>query len=483
MKPEKRLHPLLLATVFLLTIALLSGCGSKNPALTSAKIYLDLTPPDYDRATEQLLLAVAKDSLSGEAHLLLGKIYGEKNMYQEMLEELRKAESCKLKPEQLESLALMKSGKWTELFNSGVELGKRRRRVAEVRLELLADFSRYREFKDSLRSISSHLEDAGRFKWDNYDKYVQVKPALEDLERMLDEKGFQHYQLAIQLDSTRYEPFFNLAGEFVDKDELNKALDYYQKAHQLKPDDSNVMNNYALVLLNSQRFDQALGLYQRILEKDPTNVNALVNVAMIYARQGETERSLDTYSRIVSVDPEYMDAYFNRGLLYLSQAQGMMPVLKTYKDSVGKHNRDKELASRYQSAWAKYEQLFLKAESDFNKGIEIDPKDKDAHFHLGLLYVGRAQLQTEKDKQAQDFTQAEESFKRSLELDTEDIESMRYLGFTLLSLKKWQAASLPLEKLIRLDPTDREAWGYLAIAYANLGKKDEAEQALKKSAR
>ena len=49
--------------------------------------------------------------------------------------------------------------------------------------------------------------------------------------------------------------------------------------------------------------------------------------------------------------------------------------------------------------------------------------------------------------------------------------------------KKWEEASLNLKRLVESDPTDREAWGYLAIAYARLGKKDKAEEAFKKSGR
>jgi tetratricopeptide (TPR) repeat protein len=369
------------------------------------------------------------------------------------------------------------------VLNSGIGLGKKGKQVDGYKLDLLTDFSKYPQYKDSLKTITSDLEEAGRLRWDAYESYGEAKPALEGLARMLNQKAVQRYQLAIQIDSARYEPYVNLAAEYVHKDDLDRALEYYLKAHQLKPDDSNVMNDYAITLLTAGRFEDALGLYEKILEKDPTNVNALVNLAMIYARQEETEKALDTYSKIVSIDPEYMDAYFNRGLLYLSQAQERMPVLKAYKDSVGKHKKNKELTSRYQSAWEEYDRLFLKAESDFTKASQIDPNDRDAHFHLGLLYVGRAQIQNAGEKQNQDFIQGEGFFKRSLELDPQDLESMKYLGFTLLHLKKWQEASLPLESLVELDPTDREAWGYLAIAYANLGKKDQAEAALKKSAR
>ncbi len=480
---SKRILPVFSLMVVFAILVLLTGCGSKNPALTSAKIYMDLSPPDYDKATEQLLLAIQRDSLNGEAHLLLGKIYGQKNMYPQMLTEFQTAEACKLKPEQAEELKQLKTRLWTEVLNSGINLGRKSRQADRYRLDLLADFSKYPQFKDSLKLISEDVESGDRLTWDTYGTYGEAKPALEQLGKMLDHKATERYELAVRIDSARYEPYVNLAAECVHKDELERALGYYARAHQLKPDDSNVMNDYAITLLTTEKYEEALGLYEKILEKDPTNVNALVNVAMIYARKGETDRSLETYSKIVSIDPEYLDAFFNRGLMFLSQSQEKMPALRAYRDSVENNRKNKELASRYQSVWEEYNRLFAKAEGDFQKAAEINPNDKDAFFHLGLLRVGRAQIQTDKGEQTADFIQAEGFFKKSLELDPQDIESMKYLGFTLLHQKKWQEASLPLERLVELDPTDREAWGYLAITYANLGQKAKAEEALKKSAR
>jgi tetratricopeptide (TPR) repeat protein len=480
---ETGLNAVLLVVIFLLTVFSLSGCGSKNPGLTSAKIYLGLTPPDYDKAIEQLQLALKQDPDNAEAHFLLGKIYSEKGKYELMHQEFRKAMAGQISEKNLEELKQIRAQKWTEVLNAGIRLGKKRKQVDRYKLDLLTDFSRYPQYQDSLRAISSGLERAQRFNWDSYQMFSDAKPALEDLERILRNEAVERYQLAILMDSTRYEAYLNLAAEYVHKDDLKTALEYYEKAYELKPDDSNVMNDYAITLLRANRYEEALGLYQRILEKDPRNVNALVNLAMIHARKGETEKSLDTYSRIISIDPEYKDAYFNRGLLYLTQVQEKMISLKSYKDSVEENPKDKDLISRFQSAREEYDRLFAKAESDFRKTTEIDPADKDAFFHLGLLYVSRAQVLRSEEKQNQDFVWAEEYFRKSLELDPQDMESMKYLGFALLSQRKWEDALLPLERLIELDPTDREAWGYLAIAYANLGMKDKAEEALKKSAR
>jgi tetratricopeptide (TPR) repeat protein len=473
---------LFLFSFFLLPF-LLFGCGAKNPGLTSAKIYLGLTPPDYEKAMEQLQLAVKQDSLNGEAHILLGKIYGDKKMYEEMLTEFGKAERCKLKPPDLEEINQTKKRKWIEVFNSGIVLGKMLRQVDQYKLELLTDFSKYSAYKDSLKAISSDLGDAGTFTWDNYQMFSQAKPALEELERALDEGTINRYQTAILIDSTRYEPFLNLAAEYVRKDQLEKALEYYQQAYQLKPDDPKVMNDYAITLLSANKFEDAENLYEKILEKDSTNVNALVNLAMIYARKGDAEKAIFTYSRIVSIDPEYKDAYFNRGLLLLTKTQEKSSVVKSHKDSLAKKSKDKELLSKYQSAWDDYNQVFVKAEADFQKTSQIDPNDKDAFFHLGLLYLSRAQILDAGARQDSDFARVEGFFKKSLELDPQDPEALKYLGFTLLNEKKWEEASSYLEKLVESVPTDREAWGYLAIAYARLGKKDKAESAFKKSGR
>ena len=271
--------------------------------------------------------------------------------------------------------------------------------------------------------------------------------------------------------------------ESVHHDQLDQALGYYRKALQYKPDDPGVMNDYAVTLLAANKFDEALALYQKILQTDSANVNALVNLAMIYARGGDNQKALSTYSKIVSVDPEYKDAYFNRGLLYLTESQKQASEVKLDKDAYTKKPKDKELSAQYQSSLENYNRVFADAEADFRKTTQIDPQDKDAYFHLGLLYLSRAQLLETGKSQEDNYAQAEGFFKKSLELEPQNTDAMKYLGFTLLSEKKWEEATVQLEKLVELNSADREAWGYLAIAYARLGKKDKADAAFKKSGR
>ena len=513
-KTTKQFYPLYFAFFLFSVIALLSGCGAKNPGLASAKIYLGLVPPDYDKATEQLKLALDKDSTSAEAHFLLGKIYAEKNMFKEMMKEFQNAEKFnrfgkrtpRLNPKDSVEIIAIKDRKWTELFNSGVKYGEREKTVGGYKTALMTDFSKYPAYKDSLRVFAGGLENAQRFAWDSYLNFEETKPVLQYLEESLSQKAQEMYQTTFLIDSTRYEAYLNLGTEFARREKMETALKYYEKAYELKPEDSGVMTKYAMGLLSAKKFDEALGIYEKIIQKDPQNVNALFNLSSVYMEEGDSQKVIETYSKIISIDPEYKDAYFNRGLLHFSKAQSYISVLDAYKDSLEKRTKNKDIVSRYELAKEEYEKLFTQAESDFQKVFEIDTADNYAYFHLGLLYISKAQTynpilsayrdsleKKPKDKQLLGksnivreeqkgyFSKAETSFQKVLKLVPDDWEVLKLLGFCILSQDKWVEASTVLEKLVGLVPNDKEAWSYLSIVYTRLGKKDKAEEALKKS--
>jgi len=505
-KSTKCFHLLNSIFLFLLVIVLLSGCGAKNPGLTSAKIYLGLIPPDYDKAAEQLKLALDKDSTSAEAHFLLGKIYSEKMMYEEMMGQFRKAETLDLNPKDSVEMSRIRGEKWAEQFNSAIDYGKKEKAVGRYKHNLMTNFSGYPAFKDSLRELASDLKDAEKFAWDSYQKFEDAKLALEDLQEFFGKKTRQMYQAAILIDSTRYEAHLNLGAVFAGTGETENALESYQKAYQLKPEDSRVMTGYAACLISDSKFDQASEIYEKIIQIDPQNVNALFNLAAVNRQKGDYQKAEEAYSKIISIDPEYKDAYFNRGILRLSRLQDQLSVLVADKDSIEQNPKDNELPSRYELARGEYEKYFAKAESDLERSAEIDSTDNEVYFHMGLLYISKAQaydlvLSTYRDsmekrpkdkqlpgrsdsaraEQKQRLGEAETFFQKALTLAPNDLESLKYLGFSLLRQDKWEEASKTLERLVELAPRDKEAWGYLSIAYARLGEKDKAEEALKKS--
>lgn len=70
-----------------------------------------------------------------------------------------------------------------------------------------------------------------------------------------------------------------------------------------------------------------------------------------------------------------------------------------------------------------------KAFVSFQKSIQMNPENKDAHYALGHIYASQGKL-----------AQAEESFKAAIAIDDTFSEAYNYLGQVLVSQNRWEDA-------------------------------------------
>jgi len=327
MSPYKNL--LIQFLIFLLLLVFISGCGVKSQYITSAKIYLKLTPPDYEKALEQLEVELEHNPNNAEAYYLFGYIHSEKNNHEQMVEAFGK---CKgLSPKWNSNIDDIVKEKWVNVFNSGVNLAS----------------------QDSLV------------------------------------KAMQKFETAIMIDSTRYEAWLNGGVQAMALDDCGKAMNYVEKAYQLKSEDIQVLNSYAQVSFNCREFSEALKIYLEVRERDPQNVNVLVNIAMIYEQTKQIDDALTIYSQIIEIDPEYKDAYFNRGGLYWNQAQGFYKLLVQIRDKLEKDQNNQTLIDSSKALIEKQKDLFSKAEGDFKKSLMLDPQDQEAMQFLSYALMSQ----------------------------------------------------------------------------------------------
>lgn len=113
------------------------------------------------------------------------------------------------------------------------------------------------------------------------------------------------------------------------------------------------------------------------------------------------------------------------------------------------------------------------------KAVEIDDENAEAHHLVALLYLDLCQKLTQDCRLAD----SEKAARRALELRKDFREARNTLGVVLVHEHNFKQAVVVLEPLTRdiLYTSPESAWGNLGWAYLEMGRLDEAREALLRS--
>jgi len=100
-----------------------------------------------------------------------------------------------------------------------------------------------------------------------------------------------------------------------------------------------------------------------------------------------------------------------------------------------------------------------------------NPRDADAHYQLGLIYMQRRQ-----------FGEAKQRFARAVEIDPREADPAFQLGRIALEEQRWDDAIELLKRAAALDGkcSSHEVWRELGVAYFHTSRLEEARLALEK---
>lgn len=110
-----------------------------------------------------------------------------------------------------------------------------------------------------------------------------------------------------------------------------------------------------------------------------------------------------------------------------------------------------------------------KAEAGFKAVIAKDPKNADAHFYLGKIYVDRKDFQTS-------LAYLQEAAK----IDYKSVEKLMTLGDAYFELKKYDTAIVQYGKIVNFEPNNAQAYYKSGLTYIGLKNKIAARQQLQK---
>lgn len=116
-------------------------------------------------------------------------------------------------------------------------------------------------------------------------------------------------------------------------------------------------------LLQENRPSEALELLHTLHKIAPTDPDVAINLGGAYILQRKWNRAVTILSKAVAIHPQNVMLWANLGAAYLGNLQ-----------LAGRKHQDQAIAA-------------------YERALEIDPQAPNIHYHLGLIYKERGELQ------------------------------------------------------------------------------------------
>ncbi len=255
--------------------------------------------------------------------------------------------------------------------------------------------------------------------------YIELgnyREAVAPLEKALDDTN---YDLSVRSVAGQrlVEIYFTLGDE-------EKGLAVLQKLRQLAPNDADIL--YAASKVYASLWNKVV---QRMLSKTPNSYRIHQVLAEVAEAQGNYAQAAKEYRLIIKMEPQLVGFHYRLGRAMLQDN----PTPEVDKAAL----------------------------AEFQKELEINPRDVPSLTEIGQIYLKSHQLQ-----------EASRRFSHALELQPSYVQSHVGLGKVLLEQKELQQAAKHFEEAVRLAPEDETAYYNLMIAYRDLGRTAEAKVAL-----
>ena len=334
----------------------------------SAKLYISQRL--RDKAIERLkgCLDVAPDD--AEIRFLLGALYAEKGMIEDMN---RSFASC---------LALKKGKKY---LKKGVKVGNA---SAFVRQGInYAKQEMWWRFMD--RGVAAYNAGYHDDSIEFFELAISIIPdssvAYENLSDTCLKAGdydgaIGALRKAIQYDSTSAMSHMNLGIAIINHGDPAEAIPYIEKADELQPKNPSILKNLAICYQRSGKREAALETAERTLALDAEDISVANMAGEIHLWLKNFEKAAGHLEKVVERMPGKIDAIFNLAAAY---------------KAMGQDDR---------------------AEALFTRNVEANPEDSEAWYQLGLIY-----------SQAEDFGKAISAFRKVVELDPGDVQGWKAL--------------------------------------------------------
>lgn len=220
---------------------------------------------------------------------------------------------------------------------------------------------------------------------------------------------------------------------------LDEAENEFCTALNLDEDNASLWADLGHTLSRMKKHEEALLAFRKALYLQPDNPTRHYNVGDTYLAMGQPDNAVAFLGRSVQLDPDYALAHYDLGLAFF------------------------ELGKYEESAVAS------------SASLRNDPEMSEQRTNLGLggtNNLGLSYLNLGK------YGEAEKCFRRNLKLVG---SSYFNLGLALFKQGRYEEALVNFSRAVELEPNNPEYLDLVGNAYAELGRLNEAREALQKA--
>ncbi|MBI4553622.1 MAG: tetratricopeptide repeat protein, partial [Candidatus Latescibacteria bacterium] len=321
-------------------VVIVVGCvpafvGAQGMEVTSAKVYLQQTPPLYDKALDLLNQAVAKHPENMEVHYLLGLIYSRRANYEKALQEWEVVVPDKLGKKDRKIYEDERKQLWTNSFNTGVKLfGEKSYDEAVVRFRVAAKANpndpranvnlglcllNAQKTEESIEPLKKGLavDPKNVTVWDGLSTaYIRLANRADEN----DPKKKEYYKSAIetytnylQLKKDDPSAYFNLANSYLATGDTTKAMTIYQAGIDNVPQTVDFYFNLSLLYSRMKQYDKVTALLQRAKELKPDDPEILLNLGTTYYNIKQFTDAIDPLEMHLKLKPNSIDGWDTLG--------------------------------------------------------------------------------------------------------------------------------------------------------------------------
>ena len=167
-----------------------------------------------------------------------------------------------------------------------------------------------KNYKKALNSIEKIL-----IKNPNMEQNVNLKGViLANLDRVIEAR--QCWFKAIKINSSYFDPIYNLGDSYLKKKNHDEALKYFIKASELRPKNFIVHFRIGYLFMQKQNWDKALSYFNKSMDLNNKFPNTFFNMAIILNLLNKKKESIQFFKSYIELQPNNIEAYYSLGICY-----------------------------------------------------------------------------------------------------------------------------------------------------------------------